>query len=222
MKIRLKAKYFGSTFSWIHATVGFAADLTGNGAFFMTRDQKENLSLIDGDLSYDTKFQKIFFSRSEIWWKDNDYKLTSDIRWKQFPENAYGFGTSTLPVAADPLLFDCAKIYVTFYKKIIPGASYYLGLGYNLDHHYNIKETSGTNKTLTDFELYRGNPKMGWSRPPVYPPGEPFLKLIESNLLRPSPFNIRKRPGIMAIHAYLPSVINYSADAVLLLVFLHG
>jgi len=137
-------------------TTGFAADLTGNGAFFTTSNHNENLSVVDGDVSYDVKKQKIFVSRSEIWSEHNDYKFTSDIRWMEFPENTYGIGTTTTPAQADPLLFDYVKVYTTVYKKIIPGSDYYLGLGYNLDYHYHITETDNPNHTITDFIRYGG------------------------------------------------------------------
>lgn len=137
-------------------TTGFAADLTGNGAFFTTGDHHENLSVVDGDLSYDVKLQKIFVSRSEIWTNNNNYKITSDIRWQEFPEDTYGIGTSTLPSNADPLLFFYTKVYATLYKKIVPGKNYYVGLGYNLDHHYGIVETGIQSKMPTDFKTYGG------------------------------------------------------------------
>jgi outer membrane protein assembly factor BamA len=138
-------------------TTGFAADLTGNAAFFTTSDHHENPSVVDGDLSYDVKFQKIFVSRSEIWTNNNKYKFTSDIRWQEFPEDTYGIGTSTTPAQADPILFFYTKVYATLYRKLSPLADYYLGLGYNLDHHYNIKETGIQSQLPNDFKAY-GNP----------------------------------------------------------------
>jgi hypothetical protein len=140
-------------------TTGFAADLTGNGAFYTTSDHHENLSVVDGDLSYDVKTQKIFVSRSEIWSDKNNYKFTSDIRWMQFPENTYGIGTTTTPADADPLVFDYLKVYTTLYKRIIPASDYYIGFGYNLDYHYNITEAGNKNKTITDFQSYGGQLK---------------------------------------------------------------
>jgi len=137
-------------------TTGFAADLTGNGEFFTTKNHNENPSVVDGDLSYDVKKQKIFVSRSEIWSEKNDYKFTSDIRWQEFPENTYGIGTTTTPAQADPLLFYYLKVYTTMYKKIIPNADYYLGLGYNLDFHYNITEEGNLDHTISDFKKYGG------------------------------------------------------------------
>ena len=140
-------------------TTGFAADVTGNGAFYITSNHSENLSVVDGDLSYDTKTQKIFVSRSEIWSDKNKYKFTSDVRWMQFPENTYGIGTTTTPADADPLVFDYLKVYTTLYKKIIPASNYYIGFGYNLDYHYNITEAGNKNKTVTDFQSYGGQLK---------------------------------------------------------------
>jgi len=41
-------------------TTGIAADLPGNVAFFTSANHDENISVIQGDLSYDIKTQKIF------------------------------------------------------------------------------------------------------------------------------------------------------------------
>ena len=140
-------------------TTGIAADLPGNVAFFTSANHDENISVIQGDLSYDIKTQKIFVSRSEIWTNKNHFKLTSDIRWMQFPENTYGIGTATKPNDADPLVFNWVKVYATVYKKIVPRSNYFFGLGYNLDYHYNIKQTVNVNKTITDFDTYGGAAK---------------------------------------------------------------
>lgn len=137
-------------------TTGFAADLTGNAFFFTTKNHNETPSVVTADFAYDVKKQKIFVSRSEIWSEKNRYKFTSDIRWEEFPEDTYGIGTTTTPVQADPLLFNYFKFYATIYKKIIPESDFYLGLGYNLDYHYNITETTNPNQTLTDFKRYGG------------------------------------------------------------------
>ncbi len=139
-------------------TTGFAADLPANGAFYTNANHQENLSVVNADLSYDIKSQKIFVSRAEIWTDHNNYKFTWDIRWEEFPESTYGIGTFTRPVQADPLLFNYFKAYFNAYKQIITGIPLYIGLGYNLDHHYHIQETAISTATTKDFQRYGFQP----------------------------------------------------------------
>ncbi|WP_428328690.1 BamA/TamA family outer membrane protein [Mucilaginibacter sp.] len=133
-------------------STGFAVDLTGNVAFYTSSSHKENLSAIDAELTYDTKGQKIFVSRSEIWADNNNYKLVTDLRLERYPDDTYGLGTSATDAKDDPIDFSYIRTYATLFKKVIP--DYYVGFGYNLDRHYNISETGTKDKSETEFDQY--------------------------------------------------------------------
>lgn len=133
-------------------TTGFAADVAANVAFYTDKTHKENLSSIDGDVSYDSNNQKLFVSRSNIWSKDNNYHLVSDIRWERFPENTYGLGTFTTTNKQNNIDFVYVKIYPTLYKKLAD--IYYVGVGYNLDYHYQITAKGNADKSVSDFQKY--------------------------------------------------------------------
>jgi len=133
-------------------STGFAVDVSSNVAFYTSKDHKENLSAIDAEAIYDTKGQKIFISRSEIWADNNNYKLVTDLRLERFPDDTYGLGTGTPVSKDDPIDFSYFRTYATLFKKVIP--DYYIGFGYNLDRHYNISATGNADGSVSDFQKY--------------------------------------------------------------------
>jgi outer membrane protein assembly factor BamA len=137
-------------------TTGFAADITANMAFYTNPNRTNNLSAIDLETVYDTKNQKIFASRSEIWYDSNNYKLITDVRWEKYPINTYGLGTTSTTAATNPLVYNYTRLYGTFFKKVT--GDYYAGLGYNLDYHYNIIQAGNANNTVSDYTKYGFNP----------------------------------------------------------------
>jgi outer membrane protein assembly factor BamA len=133
-------------------TTGFAVDLTGNVAFYTGTDHTKNLSAIDAEAIFDTKNQKIFASRSEVWLSGNSYKLTADLRWEKYPIDTYGIGTTTTNDKTDPLVYNYVRTYGTLFKNII--GAYYIGLGYAYDYHYNITEAGNADNSVSDFKKY--------------------------------------------------------------------
>lgn len=133
-------------------TTGFQADLTGNVGFYTTPSHKENYSEITGDLTIDTKKQKMGVFRSEVWFADNEYKLVTDTRFERYPEDTYGLGTFSTMNDANHLDFNYVRSYVTLYKKI--SGDFYGGAGYDLDYHYGITQSGTSNGTVSDFTRY--------------------------------------------------------------------
>ena len=137
-------------------TTGFQADLTANAGFYTTKTHKENYSEITGDLTYDTKDQKIAVFRSEVWFVDNQYKLVTDTRWMRFPEDTYGLGATTTLSDAEHIDFKYLRTYFTFYKKISP--DFYGGIGYDLDYHYGINRIGKADSSATSYSNYGFRP----------------------------------------------------------------
>src|SRR5258708_3948116 len=100
-------------------TTGFQADLTANAGFYTTKKHTENYSEITGDITFDTKKQKLGVFRSEIWFADNQYKLVTDTRLERFPEDTYGLGTLSTIHKTNSLDFKYIRNYITVYKKIV-------------------------------------------------------------------------------------------------------
>jgi hypothetical protein len=138
-------------------TTGFAADLTGNVAFYMSKEHTENLSSVDADVSYNSMNQKIFISRSNVWAQNNKYNLVTDLRWEREPQNTWGLGTFSTNKQADPIDFDFIKVYATLYRRLF--GDFFAGAGYNLNYHYNITESGNLDKSLSDFKNYGEYPQ---------------------------------------------------------------
>ncbi len=134
-------------------TTGYLADISGNVGFYTSADHAhQNLSDLDEDLDYDSKNQKVALIRGEIWGSNNNYKLVTDVRWEQFPEDTYGLGTLTTESKANHIDFKYQRTYLTFYRKIVP--NYYVGIGYALDYHYGISEQGPLDNSVSDFKTY--------------------------------------------------------------------
>jgi hypothetical protein len=133
-------------------TTGFAADLTSNVAFYTSINHKNNLSAIDFETVLDTKNQKIFASRSVIWFDKNNYKLITDLRWEKYPIDTYGLGTSATNATDDALVYNYLRAYATVFKKIT--GAFYVGVGYDYDYHYNINQAGNADGTVSDFTKY--------------------------------------------------------------------
>jgi len=137
---------------------GFAADITANVAFYTSANHKTNLSAIDLESVVDTKNQKIFASRSEIWFKNNDYKFISDIRWEKYPVDTYGLGIAeATPVKDDPLVYNYYRTYATFFKRI--EGALYGGIGYDFDYHYSITQAGDADGSTSDYTRYGFKPQ---------------------------------------------------------------
>jgi outer membrane protein assembly factor BamA len=139
--------YAGYTLS-----TGFAVDLNTNVSFYTSPARTQNMSVVATDISYDSKSQAVFLTRSEIWAKDNNYKIVSDVRWERYPIDTYGLGTFTTFATNNNLDFNYLRVYGTVLKKI--ASDYYAGIGYNLDYHYNIYASGNSDNSVSDFTKY--------------------------------------------------------------------
>ena len=87
-----------------------------------------------------------------VWTKNNDYNIVGDLRWYKFPDNTYGLGSATTPAQIDGVQYNYFRFYETVLKKLT--SSFYAGLGYDLNYHYDIVENGGTAESTTDYNTY--------------------------------------------------------------------
>ncbi len=151
-KLPKKANFSLIPYAGYTLSTGFVADISGNVGFYTSLAHNENYSIVAADLSYDTKSQKVFLTRSEIWTSGNNYKLVSDLRFEKYPTDTYGLGTFTTFATDNDVVYNYLRIYETVLKKIT--GDFYTGLGYNLDYHYNIVSGGNLNNSVSDFEKY--------------------------------------------------------------------
>ncbi len=151
-KLSKKANYSIIPYAGYTLSTGFTADISGNVGFYASTNHQENLSVVAIDVGYDSKSQKTFLTRSEIWANENNYKVVSDLRFQRYPTDTYGLGTFTTFAKDNDLDFLYVRVYETVLKKI--ASDYYAGIGYNFDYHYDVTATGNLDNTASDFQKY--------------------------------------------------------------------
>jgi len=86
-----------------------------------------------------------------IWTKKNKINLTGDMRYYKYPTYTYGLGGYTQLSDADLIDYNYARVYLEGLKQIAH-SKFYIGLGYNLDYHFDILEEG----KASDYSAYSG------------------------------------------------------------------
>jgi len=131
----------------------FAAIIAGNAAFYADNEGKTRLSSINTSISYSQNNQIILPILSNIWTKGNKLNLVGDWRYYKYPEYSYGLGGHT-SATRDANLIDYFSIII--HEAVLKQLNHatYIGLGYNLDYHWNISESGLSDGDPSDFKKY--------------------------------------------------------------------
>ncbi|MEI6487941.1 MAG: hypothetical protein WCP52_03210 [Bacteroidota bacterium] len=89
-----------------------------------------------------------------IWTNKNKIDLTGDMRYYKYPTYTYGLGGYTQLADANLINYNYARVYLEALKQIAK-SKFYVGIGYNLDYHFDIYEEGKG----TDFSVYNENLK---------------------------------------------------------------
>jgi outer membrane protein assembly factor BamA len=81
--------------------------------------------------------------RSNIWLKDNSWNIQGDIRFLVYPQYTWGLGTSNTNQGKEWVNYKYIRFYQTVLKRVKPHL--FVGLGYDLDYHFNIGSDTGVN-----------------------------------------------------------------------------
>lgn len=144
---------------------------TGISANMLLGDpQTTKISTALANINVTTKEQVVINLRTSIVTNNNNWVFQGDYRMLFYSQPTYGLGTYftsrpplhsidtsiQLPLHAQDMRFNYVRFYQTFNRLI--ARSFYLGLGYNLDYHYKIRDeeldTSSMEQTLTDHSIY--------------------------------------------------------------------
>ena len=129
---------------------GFAGLLAGNAAFYTNADA--NTSTILSSLTYTVRDQIIFPVQTSIWTKDNKYNVIVDWRYLYFPSYTYGLGGYTSLSDGYLITYSTIHLHQAVLRKL--RENMYVGVGYNLDYYWDIKELNPPGNKVTDFERY--------------------------------------------------------------------
>jgi len=141
-------------------STGFVFGFSGVATFNTQKDNSSNISTINMQALHDAHSQNIFFMQSNLWADHDNYKFVSDYRIEKYPDITYGLGDTTTSQRPDPITYNYLRLYQTVLRKVV--SNFYVGIGYDLDIHYNIVEdiVQATRKNkrpiLTEYEIYAG------------------------------------------------------------------
>jgi hypothetical protein len=141
-------------------STGLVVGVSAVGAFYTQKDHSLNMSIVNAQALHDARGQSILFIESNLWADQDNYKLVSDFRIEKYPDVTYGLGDTTTTHRPDPITYNYLRLYQTVLRKVVPHL--YVGIGYDLDVHYNIVEdiVQAKNKKkqviLTEYEIYAG------------------------------------------------------------------
>ena len=147
-------KIYGSLLPSAEYTLqtAFAVNLTANAAFYTGERAEDNISNIYLNFTFTQKHQFVIPLDVNIWTKGNRYNIQSDWRYEKFPQDTYGLGGLTKSDSGYLIDFSYLRFYQTVLKTVAPDL--YLGLGYNLDYFWNVREVSPPPGVVTDFQKY--------------------------------------------------------------------
>src|SRR6185295_15206673 len=129
----------------------FLVSAIANGAFYLDDPDKVNLSVINISATYTQNSQFYIPLTSNIWTKENKYNFLGKWVYFKYRESTYGLGGHTNLIDAIPVDYNYLLFQETALKNIRP--DFFLGMGYNLDYHWNIKEIVSLD-SITDFQRY--------------------------------------------------------------------
>ncbi|MFD1768421.1 BamA/TamA family outer membrane protein [Sphingobacterium suaedae] len=112
---------------------GFEYGIAGTYNFYLDKadlnSRTSNITLI-GTLT--TKQQKNIKLLTDIWTKNNDYHILSELRYRDWPFNFYGLGSNTWVVDEDFLEQKLVRAKVDVEKKI--ASQWYAGINANFEY----------------------------------------------------------------------------------------
>lgn len=131
---------------------GLTGAIVSNTSFYTdsTRNKFSNL-LVNG--YYSEYHQYWFTANSNIFFEKQKIHLFGDMRYYNFPTQTFGYGTGSKLSDELDIKYSYLRICQIIYREIVPNA--FVGIGYNLDYHWNLKIDSVPGKALKDLEKYQ-------------------------------------------------------------------
>ena len=134
---------------------GIVGALASNVAFFTDKEKNKISSVLIG-IFYSQYNQSWSIINSNIFLKKEKFIFVGDWRYYKFPTVTYGLGSNSVPGDADNIDYYYLKLYEVVYERL--ATNLYLGPGYHLDYHFNVRENNST-AMITDFQKYGLNKK---------------------------------------------------------------
>lgn len=131
---------------------GLTGAIVSNTSFY-TDDSRNKFSnlLING--YYSEYHQYWFTANSNIFFEKQKIHLFSDTRYYNFPTQTFGYGTNSSLSDELDIKYSYLRVSQVVFREIMPNT--FVGIGYNLDYHWNLKVDTVPGKALKDLEKYQ-------------------------------------------------------------------
>jgi hypothetical protein len=131
---------------------GFAGVLSSNFAFYTSEHSQANLSSVLTSVTYSQYKQVIFPVQANIWTRSNKYNIQTDWRYMSYPSLTYGLGGNTDADSGYNINYGYLRLHQAILRTV--AKDLYLGVGYDFDYFWNIREVNPPLPKPTDFERY--------------------------------------------------------------------
>ncbi len=130
---------------------GISAVLISNTSFYLA-DTTDNISTVSLIAEYTEYKQTMVPINISIWTKANKWNLVGDWRFYDYNVFNYGLGGNTKISSKEPVSFNYIRVYQYALRRI--AKNFLGGIGYNLDHHWNVLRTDPSANPNSDFLKY--------------------------------------------------------------------
>lgn len=149
----------GAQFSFVPAAgytlqTGLAAVASSNVTFKVADSAPQ--SSVAGSFTYTIRNQIIVPILTYIATKNEKYVITGDWRYLKYPSYTYGLGGYTQIENGYMIDYSTIRLHQAIMKKMHKGM--YLGMGYEMDYFWNIKEINPPAGVVTDYQRYGLHP----------------------------------------------------------------
>jgi hypothetical protein len=128
---------------------GLTGAIVSNTSFYTDESRTKFSSLLLN--GYYSQFHQYWFTaNSNLFFEKRKLHLFGDTRYYNFPTQTFGLGTNSSLNDALDIKYSYLRIYQIAFREIKPNI--FIGVGYNLDYHWNIKPDSIQGKALDDLK----------------------------------------------------------------------
>lgn len=144
---------------------GLTGIVASNIGFYLSDPETTNMSSVSATVVYSQYKQLTIPLQTNIWTRDNNYNIVTDLRYYKYPQNTYGLGNNSSLKNADLIDYSHIHLHFSVLKKLVPNL--YGGIGYFYDYHWNVKESGLPDSSISDAKRYGLNAHSSSSGPVV-------------------------------------------------------
>jgi outer membrane protein assembly factor BamA len=137
-------------------TVGLSLGISGNAVTRLGSDAGTSLSTVSASVSYTTKKQFNVLLRSNVFAPRNQWKLEGDWRYLDSNQPTFGLGPALPEELEAPMDYQLIRFYETVYRAV--ARNVLVGVGYHLDHYFEIVDRNASQGSTPYFEYYGSRP----------------------------------------------------------------